>query len=96
MDSESSESIDEFIKGIEVSSPAPVGETNEVGAVVETPKVTSTAESVSKPGNGVKDGIKAPSDEAASASNGDGKSPKKGAEVKKHVKRSSFFGGIFG
>jgi hypothetical protein len=97
MDSESSESIDESIKGVEVSPTAPVGETSEVGAVVETSEVAPTIESTPELGNGVEDGgANAPSEPAASARNSDGKSPKKGTEVKKHVKRSSFFGGIFG
>jgi hypothetical protein len=99
LDSESNESIDESIKGVEQPPPAPVGETSEVGAVVEASKVAPTVEPVSRAGNGVVEGVVKPDDTApaATASNGDG--PKKGVEVKpttKHVKRSSFFGGIFG
>jgi len=92
MDSESSESVDESVKGAEVSAAATRGAPSEVAGPVEP----ATVEPNSKPGNGAEDGVKAPSE---SASNGDGTSPKKSAEVKqatKHVKRSSFFGGIFG
>jgi len=101
VDSKSIESVDELVKIVKPSSTL-VAEGSDGTAVAESPKDVPVA--TTETGTG-KDIIVKTNDkkvgELLSRSKGDSKSSNKDAKTKtktptKHVKRSSFFGGIFG